>query len=247
MLEREPSLERCASMAKKVVIVLTAASELPLKDGSKHPTGFWAEEFIVAHRGLTGAGFDVSIATPGGKPAPVDSASVSAEAVGEQTAADFRSYLASIDDDLRHPVALEALRIEEYSAIVMPGGHGPMVDLAFDEAMGRLLEQADAEGKIIAPFCHGPAGLLAAKKPDGSFLFAGRRLTVFTDKEENMGGVQGVTWYVASKLSELGAHLTAGEPFTSHLEIDGNLISGQNPQSSEAVTNAVIAALGSVA
>jgi putative intracellular protease/amidase len=234
-------------MTKKVLIVLTAADELPLKGGTTHPTGFWAEEFIVAHRGLVGAGFDVTIATPGGLPAPADPGSVSAEAMGEETARDFQQYLASIHDTLQHPASLsevlENFDTAKYAAIVMPGGHGPMVDLAFDETMGHLLEKADAAGTIIAPFCHGPAGLLAAKKADGSFLFAGRTLTSFTDREENMGGVQGITWYLASTLQERGARLTAGEPFTSHLEIDGNLISGQNPQSSAVVTDAVISAV----
>ncbi|MCI1983383.1 MAG: type 1 glutamine amidotransferase domain-containing protein [Bifidobacteriaceae bacterium] len=230
-------------MAKKVAIILTAADALPLKDGSTHSTGFWAEEFIVAHRGLLAAGFDVSVATPDGRPAPVDPGSVSVEAVGEDAARDYRQYLASISSQLQHPLSLSAIDATDYSAIVMPGGHGPMVDLAFDETMGHVLEHADAEGIVIAPFCHGPAGLLSAKKADGSFLFAGRTMTAFTDREETMGGVQGITWYLASKLNERGAHVTAGEPFTSHIEIDGNLISGQNPQSSAAVTNAVIAAL----
>jgi putative intracellular protease/amidase len=230
-------------MTKKVLVVLTAADSMPLEDGSAHSTGFWAEEFIVAYRGLTQAHLDVVLATPGGRPAPVDPASMSPQLLGEEVSLEYQQYLDSIDDVLQHPVAISDVETSDFDAIVMPGGHGPMVDLAADENMGHLLEQADAEGKIIAPFCHGPAALLAAKKPDGSFLFAGRTMTSFTNREEKEGGVQKIGWYLAACLKELGVYLVENEPFTSHVEIDGNLISGQNPQSSKAVTDAVVAAL----
>ncbi|MCI1983382.1 MAG: type 1 glutamine amidotransferase domain-containing protein [Bifidobacteriaceae bacterium] len=230
-------------MSKKVLVVLTSADAMPLEDGSMHPTGFWAEEFIVAYRGLVKAGLDVTIATPGGKPAPADPGSLTKEMVGAEASVDYKKYLASIADVLEHPMAISDVTAGDYDAIVMPGGHGPMVDLAADKNMGHLLERADAAGKIIAPFCHGPAGLFAAKKANGNFLFAGRTMTSFTDREEKLGGVQKIGWYLASCLKEMGVNFIEKEPFTSHVEIDGNLISGQNPQSSKAVTEAVIAAL----
>jgi putative intracellular protease/amidase len=228
---------------KRVLIILTAASSMPLEDGTDHPTGFWAEEFIVAHRGLLAAGLEVVLATPGGKPAPVDPGSLSLQMLGESLAREYVEYLTGIDGVLHHPVAVDEVETSDFDAIVMPGGHGPMVDLAADEAVGHLLENADAEGKIIAPFCHGPAGLLAAKKPNGNFLFADRTMTAFTDREEKAGGVRKIGWYLAACLKELGVRFVEKEPFVSHVEIDGNLISGQNPQSSQAVTDAVIAAL----
>lgn len=229
----------------RVLFVLTAANSIRLGDGSVHPTGFWAEEFVVTHRALAGAGHDLLIATPQGRPAPVDPASVSPGAVGAEPARDFSAYIAGLGDLLRHPARLEEQRAGDFDAIVMPGGHGPIVDLAQDPAFGALLRDADQRGVIIAPFCHGPAGLLAAKRPDGSFQFAGRRLTAFTDREERAGGLgDAMPWFLASRLAERGAIVEGGEPFTSHVVVDRNLITGQNPQSSAAIAREVRKALG---
>lgn len=227
----------------RVLMPLTAAASLTLTDGGSHPTGFWAEEFVVAHRELTAAGHEVLLATPHGKPAPVDPGSVDAAAVGPQAAKEFADYLAQVKQLLEHPAVLEDQMASDFDAIVLPGGHGPMVDLASDDALGSILAEGDASGTIIAPFCHGPAALLSANRPDGSFVFAGRKLTAFTDAEEQTGGVVGVPWLLESRLVERGALVESGEPWADHLVIDGNLISGQNPQSSSSVTNAVLEAL----
>lgn len=229
----------------KILMVVTAADTLTLADGTAHPTGFWAEELVVAHRDLTRAGHAITIATPGGLVPPVDPGSLSADVVGDQAKVDdLRAYLDEIAAELAARVALDAVRAAEYDAIVLPGGHGPMVDLAFDPALGAILTEADAAGTLIAPFCHGPAGLLSAVDATGAFAFAGRRLTVFTDEEERTGGTGANTpWFVASTLRERGALVEDGAPWSSHVVRDRNLITGQNPQSSEAVAAELVAAL----
>lgn len=228
-----------------ILMVVTAADSLTLADGSIHPTGFWAEELVVAHRDLAAAGHSITIATPGGRVPTVDPGSLTVEIVGDQAKVDdFRAYLASIDEALGHPVALDAVDVTAFDAVVLPGGHGPMADLAFDADLGTILTTANAAGTLIAPFCHGPAGLLSAVDAAGVFAFAGRRVTVFTDEEELTGGLgQNTPWLVASTLRERGALVEGGAPWTSHVVRDGNLISGQNPQSSDAVAKAVIEAL----
>lgn len=228
-----------------ILMVVTAADSLTLADGSSHPTGFWAEELVVAHRELTNAGNVIAIATPGGRVPTVDPGSLSAATVGDQATVDeLVAYLRQIAPELAHPLALAAVDAADYDAIVLPGGHGPMADLAFDADLGRILRAADAAGTVIAPFCHGPAGLLSAVDADGAFAFAGRRLTVFTDEEERTGGLGANTpWFVESTLLDRGAAVEEGAAWTSHVVRDGNLISGQNPQSSGAVAAAVIDAL----
>ncbi|MDQ0819127.1 putative intracellular protease/amidase [Arthrobacter sp. V4I6] len=119
-----------------------------------------------------------------------------------------------------------------------------MADLYRDADLGRLLVEANTAGKIIAPFCHGPAGLLSAVDDAGRFAFAGRRLTVFTNEEELNGGTGANTpWFVEDALKAKGATVDNTEAWTSHVVRDGNLISGQNPQSSEDVAKAVLTAL----
>lgn len=172
-----------------ILMVVSAADSLTMKDGSQHPTGYWAEELVVAHRTLMQDGHTVDFATPGGIKPTVDKVSLQAEAAGsEERAEDFRTYLDMIDVDLFAPLVLADVDTSAYDALVLPGGHGPMADLFKDRDLGRILVEANGAGKIIAPFCHGPAGLLSATAEDGAFAFAGRRLTVFTNSEELGGG-----------------------------------------------------------
>lgn len=232
-------------MAKNILMVVSAADSLTMRDGSEHPTGYWAEELVVSHRTLLDAGHTVHIATPGGKKPTVDEVSLAAESAGGQDRADsFRRYIDSLDAELSNPLVLADVDASAYDAVVMPGGHGPMADLYQDADLGRLLTAVNTAGKIIAPFCHGPAGLLSATDDDGAFTFAGRRLTVFTNEEELSGGTGPNTpWFVEDVLKEKGAVVENGAAWTSHVVRDGNLITGQNPQSSEDVAKEVLKAL----
>ncbi|MDQ0767339.1 putative intracellular protease/amidase [Pseudarthrobacter defluvii] len=228
-----------------ILMVVSAADSLTMKDGNEHPTGYWAEELVVSHQTLIEAGNTVHIATPGGRKPTVDQVSLAAESAGgEDRAQGFRDYLAKIDGELAHPLVLADVDIAAYDAVVMPGGHGPMADLYKDADLGRILVAADRSGKIIAPFCHGPAGLLSATE-DGAFAFKGRRLTVFTNEEELGGGTgENTPWLVEDALKEKGAVIENAAAWTSNVVRDGNLITGQNPQSSEDVAKEVLAALG---
>ncbi|SDX26653.1 Putative intracellular protease/amidase [Arthrobacter sp. cf158] len=229
----------------RILMVVSAADSLELADGSQHPTGVWAEELVVAHRALKASGADMTIASPGGKKPTIDPGSLNPEIVGdEDKVQEFKQYLADIAAELDEPESLNSVTIAHFDAVVLPGGHGPMADLAKDADLGALLIQANDSGKIIAPFCHGPAALLSATTPDGSFAFAGRQLTVFTDEEELTGGTgENTPWLVATTLADRGAIVKAGPAWSSYVVRDGNLISGQNPQSSEAVAAAVVSAL----
>jgi putative intracellular protease/amidase len=228
-----------------VLMVVTAADALPLADGGSHPTGFWAEEVAASHRILRAAGLDVRIATPGGRPAPVDPISLDERGgVSAEDARDFRDYLESISAELSRPLALADVRTGDYDAVYLPGGHGPMADLATDADLARILAEADARRLTVAALCHGPAGLLSAVDADGRFLFAGRRLTVFTDDEERQGGLgDRVPYLVESRLRELGAVIASGAAWSSTVVRDGNLITGQNPQSSADTAREVVDSL----
>ncbi|MFB9909031.1 type 1 glutamine amidotransferase domain-containing protein [Allokutzneria oryzae] len=229
----------------KVLMVVSAADSLTLADGTQHPTGFWAEELAVSHQVLRDAGMEVSFATPRGTAPTVDPISLDARGGVEPGDADrFRALLAGLTEELAHPLALSAVDVADYDAVYVPGGHAPMADLATDPDLGRLLREADAQGKVIAVLCHGPAALLSTTQTDGGFAFAGRRLTTFTDTEEREGGVgENTPYFVESRLRELGAIVETGAPWTSKVVVDGTLISGQNPQSSDATARAVLTAL----
>lgn len=148
------------------------------------------------------------------------------------------------------PVNLAELsdeQLAEFDAVFAPGGHGPMVDLPENPDVARLLGILHEKNAVIASLCHGPALLLAApERHDGQWLFEGYRLTSYTDEEEDQNriGRLGMPWYLDSALKNAGA-VFDDAPFAwaSHVVVDRNLITGQNPNSSEATADAVLKAL----
>ncbi|GEC02477.1 dimethylallyltransferase [Streptomyces spinoverrucosus] len=230
----------------KILMVISGADSMQLADGSTHPTGYWAEEVAASHQVLTDAGVQVSIATPGGVRPTVDALSLDERGgVPEADAERFRAYLDTLADQLAAPLALSGVRLDDYDALYLPGGHAPMADLTQDADLGRLLNEADAAGRAVAALCHGVAGLLSAERQDGGFTFAGRTLTSFSDEEERQGGLgDKMPYYLESRLREQGAVVETGPAWSNTVVVDGNLITGQNPQSSTATAEAVLKALG---
>ncbi|MFJ8887906.1 type 1 glutamine amidotransferase domain-containing protein [Streptomyces sp. NPDC102402] len=228
-----------------VLFVLTGADHWTLNDGTAHPTGFWAEELAAPHRVFAQAGFDITVATPGGVAPTVDAGSLAAEANGGQEQADaVASYLASIDETLRIPARLEDVVPTSYDIVFYPGGHGPMEDLAVNEASGRLLTAALDSGTQVGVLCHAPAALLPARREDGSWPFAGYRMTGFSNAEETQAGFAAkAPWLLESRLTELGADYAAAEPWAVHTVHDRNLHTGQNPASSEQLAREILEAL----
>ncbi len=145
------------------------------------------------------------------------------------------------------PVALSSLtdaELEDFDAVFAPGGHGPMVDLAGNPDAGRLLLALHRKRAPIAALCHGPALLLAAPdRADGLWLFDGYRMTSFTDEEEDQTevGLLGLAWLLDVALKNAGAVFDDGpSAWVSHVVVDRNLVTGQNPGSTEATADAVI-------
>lgn len=228
----------------KILIVLSAADTWTRADGSKYESGVWAEEFVVMDEKFIAAGVKVDIATPGGVVPTIDLHSMNPDVVGQQNVDHFRAYLDAIADRLAHPLILANVVTSDYDAIVIPGGHGPVEDLYKDADMGRILVEAERANQIIAPVCHGQAALLAAQDADGNWLFAGRRMTSFSDEEEvELGTADNAPWLLADTLRKSGAVYEKGPNWSAFLVTDGNLLSGQNPASSEPLAEAVLKAL----
>lgn len=229
----------------KILFVVTGAQHWTLADGTRHPTGFWAEELVAPHRAFTAAGHEVVFATPGGVVPVVDQGSLAADANGGQENADaIRAELERIGE-LREPLSLEKVDLGDYAAVFYPGGHGPMEDLAVDPTSGSLLVAALDSGKPLGVVCHAPAALLATRDEEGGSPFAGYRLTGFTNAEESQAGLADkASWLLQDRLVELGADFREGEPWAEHVEVDRNLYTGQNPASSAPLAAAMLEALG---
>lgn len=227
-----------------ILIVLSAADHWTRADGSLYESGVWAQEFVDLDEPFLRAGFDVDLASPGGVVPTMDKRSLDPKLVGEEVAERMRTYLAQHAERIEHPLVLAEVDIARYDAIVVPGGHGPVEDLYKDPDMGRVLREADRAEKIIAAVCHGPAALLAARDASGNWPFAGRKMTSLTDEEEiEFGTAENAPWLLAETLRKLGAAFEQGPNWKTYVVQDGNLLTGQNPQSSAALAEMVIAAL----
>jgi putative intracellular protease/amidase len=230
----------------KVLIALTGAREWSLKDGSTHAGGFWSPEFVYPHDRFTRAGYEITIATPGGVPAPVDPASLTLTIQeNDQASVDFqRDYLArpEIAAALAEPASLEELDADDFDVVFVPGGFGVFQDLGDTAVIGELIARMyQQEGKVVGTLCSGISALLAARDDAGSWPFVGRRMTGFPTSEMiDFGVAEGAPWLPEDRLKELGASYVPGEKHTDVIVVDGSLVTGQNGASSTRTAEAVI-------
>jgi putative intracellular protease/amidase len=230
-------------MNHRVLIIATCNA---LMGGSHKPTGVWAEELVVPYYALVDAGIDVEIASPKGGPVPFDPSSIKPRG---QNDALIERFLADELAQCKAGATLVAgeADIAEFDAVFFPGGHGAMWDLPHDVGVTRAVEEAFAAGKPIASVCHGAAGLVSAKRPDGKSIVEGKRVNSFTDAEEAAAGLTDVVPFaLESRLRELGARFEGGANWQPFAVRDGMLITGQNPQSSALVAGKLIEALNEV-
>ena len=147
-------------------------------------------------------------------------------------------------DALQSVAVLEEVASRDYDAVVIPGGHGPLFDLAVDPTLAQVLVRAKAKNRLIAAVCHGQAGLVSAKNEEGTSIFADYRVTGFSNREEEIAGLDKlVPFALETRLVELGTRYEAKEPWHPHVVVDRNLITGQNPQSSELFAKTIVEAL----
>lgn len=223
----------------KVLMVLTSHSAM---GDTGHKTGFWLEEFTAPYYVFRDAGADITLASPKGGQPPVDPNSEAEDALTEST----RRF--SEDEQGRQALAstkkLSDINVHEFDAVFYPGGHGPLWDLAEDGDSIRLLEEANKAGKVIGAVCHAPAIFRHPESPNGDWFVRGRGVTGFSNSEEDAVGLTSVVpFLVEDMLKEKGGHYSRGDDWTPHIVVDGNLITGQNPASSEGAAKAVLQAL----
>ncbi|WP_329569070.1 type 1 glutamine amidotransferase domain-containing protein [Kitasatospora sp. NBC_01266] len=216
----------------KVLFIVSGATYWVLKDGTRHATGYWAEEFANPYKILTDGGHEVVVATPNGVTPNVDMMSLRPEMVGgNEMALELEAIIRSAET-MRRPLRLSDVRLEDYDAVYLPGGHGPMADLALDADVGRLLTQQLASGNPLFIVCHGPASLLATRI-HGESPFKGYNITCFTnEEEEGVGLAPNAPWLLETDVKEkVGVNFTRGPIWEPYMVEDRNLVTGQNPAS----------------
>lgn len=205
---------------KKILIVVTNTSD----SGDLHNTGVWLEEFAVPFYAFKDAGASVTVASPLGGVSPIDETSLLCE---NPTEWDYtKEYL----DNTKK---LDEVDYKSYDGIFLPGGHGPMFDIAFNDYMGEVVSHFFNEHKPVASVCHGPAGFLKARTETGEPIVKGKRMTALTNEEEKlMKRDKLVPFLLETALKKEGALFENGLPFAEYVVVDENLVTGQNPKSS---------------
>lgn len=213
----------------KILMVLTSHDDLG-DTGKK--TGFWLEEFAAPYYVFKDAGAEVTLASPKGGHPPLDPASDADDAQTKATKR-FKADKAA-QDDLAHTAVLSTVSAGDFDAIFYPGGHGPLWDLSQDADSIRLIEAFAASDRPIGAVCHAPAVLKHPKGADGKPLVAGKTVTGFTNTEEDGVGLTDVVpFLVEDMLKANGGAYEKGADWASFVVVDGKLVTGQNPASSE--------------
>jgi putative intracellular protease/amidase len=210
-------------------MVLTSHDQLG-DTGKK--TGFWLEEFAAPYYVLKDAGAQITLASPKGGQPPLDPKSDAEDAQTDATRR-FKAD-AGAQKALASTVPLGEVDADEYDAVFYPGGHGPLWDLAESEDSKRLIEDFAASDRPIGAVCHAPAVFKHTLGAGGKPLVSGRRVTGFTNTEEEAVGLTAVVpFLVEDMLKANGGLYEKGSDWGSFVRVDGNLVTGQNPASSE--------------
>lgn len=226
---------------KAVLLVVTSHTELG-NTGQK--TGFWFEELATPFWGFYDAGYAVTIASiKGGKVSP-DPLSAEKEYISESA----KRFLASKTamTMLDRTLCIDHASCRGFTTIFLCGGHGTLWDFSQSKGLARVVSEFYAAEKLIGAVCHGPTGLLSARKPNGDALVKGLKLTSFTDTEEKLvppAYIQALPYHLEDALRTEQADFIVGKPNSRHVEVENGLITGQNPQSSSLVTQTVLDAL----
>lgn len=220
----------------KILMVLTSHDQLG-NTGKK--TGFWLEEFAAPYYVFKDAGADITLASPKGGQPPLDPKSDAPDAQTDATRR-FKTDSAA-QQALAHTAVLSGVSGDNFDAVFYPGGHGPLWDLANDAHSIKLIESMFAAGKPVSAVCHAPGALRNTRSADGSPLVKGKKVAGFTNSEEAAAQLTDVVpFLVEDMLRERGGQYSKGADWKPHVVIDGNLITGQNPASSEEAAHAVL-------
>jgi len=220
----------------KILLVLTSHDQLG-DTGKK--TGFWLEELAAPYYALKDAGAELVLASPKGGQPPLDPKSDDPDAQTDDT----RRFKADAEAQaaLASTVVLSSVKAEDFDAVFYPGGHGPLWDLANDADSIALIEAFAKADKPTGFVCHAPGVLKSVNGPDGKPLVNGRKVTGFTNSEEEAVGLTDVVpFLVENVLTANGGDYSKGPDWGSYVLTDGKLVTGQNPGSSHAAAEALL-------
>ena len=226
----------------KILIVLTSHDQLG-DTGKK--TGFWLEELATPYYLLKDAGVSITLASPRGGQPPLDPKSDLPENQSESTKR-FRTDDAG-HAELANTKKLADVSADDFDAVFYPGGHGPMWDMPDNATSIALIEAFLKAGKPVGGVCHAPIAFVNVRGKDGEYLVKGKRVTGFSNAEEEAVGLTPVVpFLLEDRLKERGGIYSKAANWAPYVQVDGNLVTGQNPASSGPAAEELLKLLRSV-
>lgn len=228
-----------AATKPKVLIILTSHNTL---GSTGRPTGYYLEELANPLFSLIDAGYEFDIASPSGGEAPMDPHSRKPELAVNKRFLENADLMRRV----RHTMKLTDIRHPgEYGAVIYPGGHGPMFDLAGDAGSQKIAAAIYEHGGVVAAVCHGPAAIANVKLADGKYLINGKHVTGFSNAEEAAAGLtKEMPFLLEDQLKANGGIYESAPVWEEKVVVDGRLITGQNPKSAPEFGRAIVSALG---
>mmetsp|Transcript_74048 Transcript_74048/g.228870 ORF Transcript_74048/g.228870 Transcript_74048/m.228870 type:complete len:315 (-) Transcript_74048:43-987(-) len=228
---KEEKAKDAGDKAKKALIVSTSCKKM-----DDHETGAWSEEICGPYYVFKDAGYEVSVCSIAGGDVPIDQGSLSDQFKTESD----KKMIEEGCKPLKGTPALKDVDVTAYGIVLFAGGHGTCVDFPTEE-VGTVLAKAFDAGKVVGTVCHGAMALVKAKAADGEALVKGKKVSCFTDKEEEQVGLtKKVPFLLEAKMKELGAIVEAADAWSDKVVQDGKLVTGQNPQSSVSVAKLAV-------
>lgn len=219
----------------KVLFIVTSHDKL---GDTGINTGLWLEELATPYYLFREAGADISIASPKGGLVPLDPKSQSILIVTRSG----KRFMMDPDarDFMGNSVLLEEVSAVDFDLVFVVGGHGAMWDFTDNRTLKQLLEDFNNSDKLIGSIGQGMAALLSLQDQQGGLIIKNKRLTTFSNSEEESSGLMNtVPFLLEAQVILLGALYSKAENYVSHIVADGNIITGQNPASSEAVARRI--------
>lgn len=218
-------------MNKKVLFLITSAHTI---GPNNRKTGYFLSEVTHPYHEFKEKGYQVDFASVLGGEPPVDGMDL--EDPINKTFVDGEAW-----QQLKLSAKIEDVDVSMYDAVFVPGGLGPMVDMANNAAVQKAIAHIYDAGKVVGAVCHGPVALLNVTLQDGSLLIKGKKITSFSNLEESGYAAEDVPFLLESALKEKGANYSSVDSWQAYSISDGQLVTGQNPASAAGVAQRMIA------
>lgn len=211
---------------RKVLLISTSNNNM-----NGHPTGLWLEELAEPYNVFKAEGFEVEIVSINGGEVPIDKNSIPNGIPTEYE---------HIMDLLKNTKKLTDVLDTKFDAILFAGGHGPLDDFINTKEVKDIILDTYNRNDVVAGVCHGVTAFLNTETEDGKYFVDGKRLTAFTNSEEDLAQLSNLVPYaLETELINQGAKFERSGDFVENVTTDGNLITGQNPQSSHLIAKVI--------